>query len=155
LHETRFVCGALLGYRRRLDIFRSRYGDSTLMSFTPQRTILRLPDRSLLWAVNKRGMGQLPGEPGFVGPLSPEEQMALVPTVIDAATNQPVSAADQAAYASAYQSGLLNLAYQQGKAAGTPPASQPFGITLPSWVMPVGVGLTALVVLSMIGGGRR
>jgi len=46
------------------------------------------------------------------------------PTVIDASTNKPVSATEQAVYDAAYKSGLLSIAYQQGQAASAAQTNQ-------------------------------
>lgn len=121
------------------------------MPLMPQRTILRLPDRSLLWAVNKRGMGQAPcpsmqqlqGIADINDPCQNPSSGPMIPPGQTAAVSQPQ-----------WSSIVSNLFSAPGVPSSAGGVTTP-GINLPSWVMPVGVGLTALVVLNLFSGGRR
>lgn len=95
-------------------------------------------------AMSARGMGvgapcpSLQQLQGIVDPTDPCQSASAPPTVIDAATNQPVSAAEQQAYNAAWYSGLL-----QSFAPSTPPGGAPSTTNYLPWIL----GAVVVVVL--------
>jgi hypothetical protein len=73
-----------------------------------------------LGAANCPSVQQMQGIVDANDPCQASSAALNTPTLIDPSTNQPVSAAEQAAYSAAYNTGLLKIAYQQGLAAGQP-----------------------------------
>jgi hypothetical protein len=88
-----------------------------------------------------RGLGVSPCDINFVGPLTPDQQAACLAQI---PTSRTVGAADQTGVTEDQLQNIKDFFYQAGQDASAS--------TLPSWVLPAGIGLLFLVMLK---GGRR
>jgi hypothetical protein len=119
------------------------------MPYERQRSILKAPDRSLVRAVIRRGMGQAPcpsmqqlqGIADINDPCQNPSAGPMLPPGTTAAVTQPQW--------SSIVSNLFTPPGVPSSAGGTTPVSA----GIPGWAIAAGVGLLAIVLIG--GGGRR